>query len=97
MVANVHTPNEQRWGSVVHVPGQVYRSWSFEETCIAQLELAMVMWGIICSAAALRGTRGLCFIDNTAAFMAVVKGRSNQPDLDKMASILQLAAYVWNI
>ena len=79
------------------MPQVTYSEWTFEHTCIAQLELSMVLWGFLRSAERLRGGRGFWFIDNTAALMAAVKGRSNQPDLDKLATMIQLACFVWNI
>ena len=97
VVTHIHSPDELRQGGVVHVPEEAYNQWTFDYTCIAQLELAMVFWGFMRSAAALRGSRGFWYIDNTAALMSAVKGRSNQPDLDKLASMIQLCCYVWNI
>ena len=44
-------------------------------TYVAQLEL-VVLNGLLVYAPALRGTRGVRFVDNVAALMALVRGRS---------------------
>ena len=41
-----------------------------------------------------RQARGVFFIDNTAALMALVRGRSNQESLDSMALLVHLALFV---
>ena len=42
-------------------------------------------------------SRDMWFVDHTAAMHALVKGRSNQHDLDRMAEGLHLAQHVWGI
>ena len=37
------------------------------------------------------------YVDNTAALHALVKGRSKHSDLDRMAEVIHLALYTWNI
>ena len=41
----------------------------------------------------LRGKRGIWFIDNIAALMALVRGRSNSTDLDKLAGSIHAALF----
>ena len=89
--------NTDETKGVVDIPKEAYKRWSFDKTGTAQLELAMVAWGFLQSAAELKGSRGFWFIDNTAALMAAVKGRSNQPDLDRLTAMIQLCCFVWNI
>ena len=63
-------------------------------TYIAQLELMMVLATLLECGEKLRLARGVFFIDNTAALMALVRGRSNQPALDHMALLIHLALFV---
>ena len=43
----------------------------------------------------LRGSSGLWFIENTAALMALVRGKSDAPSLDTMAQVAQVASFAF--
>ena len=94
LVIHPYTPREQRIGCVVQIPPQVYSLWGDQETYIAQLELMMVLAVIIENGHALINKRGVWFIDNVAALMALVRGRSNQPSLDHMTLLIHTALFV---
>ncbi len=53
----------------------------------------MVLVALLSEPAKFRGTRGVWFIDNVAALMAVVRGRSDNPELDHMASMIQAVLF----
>ena len=53
----------------------------------------MVLVGLVELAPELRGTRGVWFIDNIAALMALVRGRSGTDDLDSLARIIHCALF----
>jgi hypothetical protein len=84
---------EERWGRMVQIPTQVYDIWGQQETYIAQLEMMMVLAAIIEDGAQLKYRRGIWFVDNVAALMALVRGRSNQPALDQMALLIHTALF----
>ena len=87
-------PAEQRFGCTVRIPDQAYAQWGQLETYIAQLEMMMVLAALIECGMHLRHARDVFFIDNTAALMALVRGRSNQAALDHMALLIHLALFV---
>ena len=74
--------SEARLGHVVHV------GWH-----IAQLELLMVLAALSVYLEHFRGRTGLWFLDNVAALMAVVRGRSDTPDLDQLAMLTHAAMF----
>ena len=84
---------QMRIGRVVDIPDTVYCYWGDYETYIAQLEMLMILVAMVDLAPIMRGRRGIWYIDNVAALMAMVRGRANNPDLDRMAEILQGAMY----
>jgi hypothetical protein len=86
-------PEETRHGMVVHIPEEIYNHWGKHKTYIAQLELLVVLVGLLEFAPRLRGRRGLWFIDNVAALMALVRGRSNSPSLDAMSLCIHAGLY----
>ena len=92
-------PNHRqlRVGRVVDINPDVYQHWGTHETYIAQLEMLMILVAMIELAPILRGRRGVWYIDNVAALMAMVRGRANNADLDKMAEILQGAMFALHI
>ena len=53
----------------------------------------MVLVGLVELAPVLRGTRGIFFIDNIAALMALVRGRSDSEDLDSMSRTIHSALF----
>lgn len=92
----VHQDDAMAWqksARVVVIPQAVYGIWSEHCTYIAQLELLMVLAGIVELASTLRGMRGVSYIDNIAALMALVRGRSDSRDLDSLARIIHCALF----
>ena len=61
--------------------------WQPAETHIAQLELSMVLYPLIERADLFRNRHGLWFLDNVAAVMTLVRGRSSNPDLAKLGHL----------
>ena len=53
----------------------------------------MILVALTECAQAFRGKRGVWFVDNIAALMALVKGRSNKDLLDQMALQIHAALY----
>jgi len=93
MVIQPCSEAEERRGRMVQIPTQVYDIWGEQETYIAQLEMMMVLAAIIEDGAQLKYRRGIWFVDNVAALMALVRGRSNQPALDQMALLIHTALF----
>ena len=73
---------EQRHAWKVDIPSEMYDIWVPSDYLIAQLELLMILAGLILNPGHFRGRRGLWWVDNVAALIALVRGKSNQPDLD---------------
>ena len=76
------------------------------EACVADIPAVMHVWSMLarrqenCTAWAsdgrpdkFRHRRGICFIDNTAALMALIRGRSDSPDLERMSNLIHTALY----
>ena len=57
--------------------------WQPAKTHTAQLELSMVLYALIERPDLFRNRLGLWFLDNVAAVMTLVRGRSSNPDLAK--------------
>ena len=55
--------------------------WQPAETHIAQLELSMVLYALVGRPDLFRHRHGLWFLDNVAAVMTLVRGRSSNADL----------------
>ena len=82
---------EKREAFLADIPPAVYHLWTPGDKKIAQLELSQVLYALIAGAS--RGRRVVWFIDNIAALMALIRGRSDSPDLEKMASLIHLACF----
>ena len=67
-----------------------------EDFKIAQLELSMVLYGLAARASYFRGRRGYWYIDNVAALMALIRGRSSSPDLERLAHLIHIALFALN-
>ena len=72
---------------------ELFALWSDHATKIAQLELLTVYVGFIFVASQARSCQGLWFVDNIAAVMALVRGRSDDPELDNMAGCTHVLLY----
>jgi len=84
---------ESRQGREIIVPEELFNYWGPQETYIAQLELMAVLVVMVELASEVRDSRGLWFIDNSAALMALVHGKSGSHSLDKMAKFVHLANF----
>ena len=60
---------------------------------IAQLELAMILYGLVAQPSDFRGKRGIWFVDNTAALMALIRGRSSSGDLSRLFQLIHLCLF----
>jgi hypothetical protein len=92
LVVHSLSSNPTRVGKVVEIGEGAYAKWKQCETYIAQLELLMVLAGVLMTPG-LRGQSGLWFIDNVAALMALVRGRSASDDLDRIAEQIHGAMF----
>ena len=84
---------QQRLGFVVDIPQGFYDLLWPGDYKIAQLELLMVLVALARNAEEMRGRRGVWWIDNVCALMALIKGRSDQPDLDRLALLIHAAMF----
>ena len=78
---------------VADIPPAIYALWSAGEKKIAQLELIMVLYGLLARPQLFRNRRGIWFIDNTAALMSLIRGRSDSEDLEHMTRMIHVALY----
>ena len=85
--------SQLREGFVADIPDSLYDLWTPGDKKIAQLELMMVLYGLITRPAFFRGRRGLWFIDILAALMSLIRGRSSSPDLDRISSMIHVALF----
>ena len=81
-------PRGSRRAYVVHISPKIFTVWSNHEAKIAQLELLTVYMGLAYNASSARGMHGIWFVDNIAALMALIRGRSNNDELDSMAGAI---------
>ena len=86
-------PQGERDAYVVDITAELFTLWSEHPTKIAQLELLTVYVGFIFVASQARSCQGLWFVDNIAALMALVKGRSDNPEPDTMAGCIHALLY----
>ena len=86
-------PQGERDAYVVDITAELFNLWSDHPTKIAQLELLTVYVGFIFVASQARSCQGLWFVDNIAALMALIKGRSDNPELDTMAGCIHALLY----
>ena len=89
----VVTPKKERLGAVVPVDDAVFHLWDEQETKIAQLELLMVLQGLLTFPSQFQGSSGVWYVDNIAALMALVRGRSDSPELDHMAQTVHILLF----
>ena len=75
-----HDGSQHRQSFVAGNCQQLQRMWAPGQTHIAQLELSMVLFALFEKPALFRDWRGLWFLDNVAAVMTLIKGRSSNPD-----------------
>ena len=91
------SPTDQlREAFVADIPRQIYDLRSPGDKKIAQLELIMVLYGLLTRPERFRNRQGIWFIDNTAALMSLIRGRSDSPDLEHMSRMIHIALYALN-
>ena len=77
-----------RLGYVSVLPPSIYQLWTPGDAKIAQLELLQVLIALLTVPEHFRGRRGYWYVDNTAALMALIRGRSDSPDLERLSHLL---------
>ena len=82
-----------RVGAVVPITPAVIQLWKPCEVYIAQLELLVVFQAVITFPDEFRYASGVWYIDNIASLMALIKGRSDNLDLDHLAQMIHLLLY----
>ncbi|CAE7417046.1 unnamed protein product [Symbiodinium sp. CCMP2592] len=83
---------------VAQVDRHSYDAFLPGEVKIAQLELSMVLFALTARASTFRSRRDTWYIDNVAALMALIRGRSDSPDLERLAHLIHVALFslqVW--
>ncbi|CAE7438652.1 unnamed protein product [Symbiodinium necroappetens] len=80
---------EVRESFVAAIGPEVYECFTPGDQKIAQLELAT----LAVRAPSFRGRRGFWYIDNVAALMSLIRGRSSSPDLERLAQLIHLAMF----
>ena len=93
VVMRPNQAEESRHARVVELPQELYEIWGEQVTYIAQLELYMILAAVTSYASDFRDKRGVWFVDNIAALMALVRGRSNSESLDQMALRIHAALF----
>ena len=85
--------SQQRGAFVSIIPPLVYHLWESGDKQIVQLELLQVLYALFSRPSTFRGRRGLWFIDNTAALMALIRGRSDNADLEYMSRLIHVTLF----
>ena len=80
---------------MVEIPDAIYDLWQSARV-IAQLELAMIQVALTSQPHRFRGQSGVWYVDNIAALMALVRGRSDNSELDAMAMQIQCILFGLN-
>ena len=88
-----HEDAELRLGFVSHLPSSIYDLWTPGDAKIAQLELLQVLIALTTTPERFRNRCGIWYIDNTAALMALIKGRSDSPDLEHMSHMIHILLF----
>ena len=67
--------------------------WGPGDKKIAQLELAMVLYGLVSRASQFRDHRGVWYIDNVAAVMSLIRGMLEDEDVVRMSGIVHAMGF----
>ena len=78
---------------VAEVSPSVYSLFTPGNHKIAQLELSMVLYALTRAPRVSGGPGGVWYIDNVAALMCLIRGRSDSPDLERMANLIHVALF----
>ena len=88
-----HDGSQHRHSFVAGNCQQLQRMWAPGQTHIAQFELSMVLFAFFERPALFLDRRGLWFLDNVAAVMTLVRGRSSNPDLTQLGHMIHPALF----
>ena len=80
-------------GGGAEITEDTYEAFMPGDTKIARLELSMVLFALSTRAATFRGRRGVWFIDNAAALMALIRSTSGFPDVERLANLIHVALF----
>ena len=97
MVAWHDDHSQQRGAFVSIIPPLVYHLWEPGDKKIAQLALLQVLYALFSRPSSFCGRRGLWFIDNTAALMALIRGRSDNADLEYMSRLIHVTLFALKV
>ena len=89
---------ECREAFIADLPPELYDLWTAGDKKIAQLELIQILYALVARPTEFRERRGVWFIDNIAALMALIRGRSDAADLEHLAHLIHVACFslrVW--
>ena len=75
------------------VTPELYRMFTPGKHKIAQLELSMVLFALVNRPDRFRGRRGVLYIDNLAALLALIRGRSDASDLQHLSRLIHTALF----
>ena len=92
-----HNQSEDREAFVSKIPPALYDWFTPGDHKIAQLELIQVFYALTCRASTFRGRRGIWFIDNLAALMSLIRGRSDVPDLERISHLIHIALFTLKV
>ena len=92
-----HDQVEVREAFVSKIPDTLYDWFAPGDHKIAQLELIQVLYALFSRASTFRGRRGIWYIDNLAALMCLIRGRSEVEDLEKLSHLIHVALFSLNV
>ena len=92
-----HGQVEEREAFVSQIPEALYDWFTPGDHKIAQLELIQVLYALCSRASTFRGRRGIWYIDNLAALMCLIRGRSDVADLEKLSHLIHVALFSLNV
>ena len=82
-----------RCGTVITIDSSIFDLWSKHTSKIAQLELLAIVQGILAFPELFRSSSVVWYIDNVAALMSLVRGRSDNAELDFMSQLVHLMLF----
>ena len=82
-----------RLGTYIKIDESVFLLWDDHPTKIAQLELLAVLQGLLTFPSHFRGRKVVWWVDNVAALMSLVRGRSDSLELDFMSQLVHFLLY----
>ena len=82
-----------RLGTYIKIDESVFLLWDDHPAKIAQLELLAVLQGLLTFPSHFRGRKVVWWVDNVAALMSLVRGRSDSLELDFMSQLVHFLLY----